>query len=127
MNTAAAPRPWRRRLRRAAAGLGVVVLVGLAVLTAAGWKAFGHRPTGERRARMERSPQWKDGHFENPQPLVNDAWGSVSGWRQASDQGRPLQPIPIEHVDPKRFETPPESGLRITWVGHASMLIEIDG
>jgi L-ascorbate metabolism protein UlaG (beta-lactamase superfamily) len=25
------------------------------------------------------------------------------------------------------FNTPPESGLRITWVGHSSLLIEIDG
>ena len=71
MNTA--PRPWRRRLKRITAGLGIVLVAGLTAAVIDGWKAFGHRATGERRARMERSPQWKDGHFENPQPLWNDS------------------------------------------------------
>ncbi len=31
------------------------------------------------------------------------------------------------HTDPRVYETGPRSGLRITWFGHASSLIEIDG
>jgi len=31
------------------------------------------------------------------------------------------------HTDARIYEKPPESGLRITWFGHSSMLIEIDG
>lgn len=31
------------------------------------------------------------------------------------------------YTDPKAFETPPATGLRITWIGHSSLLIEIDG
>ncbi|OKS87849.1 MBL fold metallo-hydrolase [Mucilaginibacter polytrichastri] len=30
-------------------------------------------------------------------------------------------------TNPEIFNTPPESGLRITWIGHSSILIEIDG
>jgi L-ascorbate metabolism protein UlaG (beta-lactamase superfamily) len=30
-------------------------------------------------------------------------------------------------TDPKTYATPPEGGLRVTWMGHASMLIEMDG
>jgi L-ascorbate metabolism protein UlaG (beta-lactamase superfamily) len=30
-------------------------------------------------------------------------------------------------TDPKVYSTPPASGLRITWIGHSSLLIEIDG
>jgi L-ascorbate metabolism protein UlaG (beta-lactamase superfamily) len=37
---------------------------------------------------------------------------------------RPLGPF---HTDPRVYETTPRSGLRITWFGHASSLIEIDG
>jgi hypothetical protein len=36
------------------------------------WSAFGAGAQGERRARMERSPQWRNGAFEKPQPLIND-------------------------------------------------------
>ena len=31
------------------------------------------------------------------------------------------------HTDPQIYATPPSSGLRITWFGHSSSLIEIDG
>ena len=31
------------------------------------------------------------------------------------------------HTDPRVYTTGPESGLRITWLGHASSLVEIDG
>ena len=37
---------------------------------------------------------------------------------------RPLGPF---RTDASLFETPPASGLRVTWLGHSSMLIEIDG
>ena len=129
--TAAAvqPGPWRRRLRRTAAALGVIVALGLGFMIVDGWRAFGHRATGARRARMERSPQWqrKDGHFENPQPLWNDGWGAVTAMFHASPYASPKETVPTETVDPARFATPPATGLRVTWLGHATMLIEIDG
>lgn len=37
---------------------------------------------------------------------------------------RPLGPF---HTDPRVYDTPPQSGLRITWMGHSASLIEIDG
>src|SRR5437868_6741390 len=77
---------------------------------------------------MERSPQWKDGHFNNPQPLVNDIWGSMTGMFHASPDVSPGHfQLPMEAVDRQRFDTPPTSGLRVTWLGHSTLLIEIDG
>jgi L-ascorbate metabolism protein UlaG (beta-lactamase superfamily) len=114
-------------LRRAAAGVGLAFLLGLAFLIVDGWKAFGHRATGARRERMERSPQWQNGRFENPQPLWNDAWGALTAMFHASPDASPKEPVPTETVDPARFATPPATGLRVTWFGHAAMLVEIDG
>jgi len=37
---------------------------------------------------------------------------------------RPLGPF---HTDHRVYETSPESGLRITWFGHSSSLVELDG
>ncbi len=67
---------WRWTKRTfAVAGVALVVLL-LHVLVGGG-RAFGHRATGARRARMEASPEFKDGRLVNPQPLVNDLWLSL--------------------------------------------------
>ena len=88
---------------------------------------MGTSASGQRLERMQRSPQWRDGRFVNPEPLINDWIGMFSSLSAASDHLAPLEPLRVTHVDPERFATPPESGLRITWFGHASTLIEIDG
>nr|WP_240359828.1 MBL fold metallo-hydrolase [Pyxidicoccus trucidator] len=92
-----------------------------------GWRAFGRRADGERRARMDKSPQWGDGRFLNPQPLKNDFWGSVTGAFKASADGSPSLPVPTVRGGSERFATPPASGLRVTWLGHSTLLVEVDG
>jgi L-ascorbate metabolism protein UlaG (beta-lactamase superfamily) len=44
--------------------------------------------------------------------------------RAARTPAHPLGPF---HTDRRIYETSPRSGLRITWFGHASSLVEIDG
>jgi L-ascorbate metabolism protein UlaG (beta-lactamase superfamily) len=39
----------------------------------------------------------------------------------------PQQPLGPFHTDPRAYQTVPDSGLRITWFGHDSSLVEIDG
>ncbi len=89
--------------------------------------ALGDRADGRRRARMERSPQWKNGRFVNPQPLWNDYLGIATGFLKASRYRTPAGPLPIVSTNPALFATPPASGLRVTWLGHSTLLLEIDG
>lgn len=107
--------------------IGALLLVAIAVVVVQGWTAFGHAATGKRLTRMQASPQYKDGRFDNPQPLHNDFWGMLVGMFHASDHVSPSAPVATVNMDPKRFSTAPDSGLRVTWLGHATMLIEIDG
>lgn len=114
-------------LARVARWTGLLVVIALAATAADAWTALGKKASGERRARMERSSQWQDGHFENPQPLYNDWWGSLSAMFGASPYVGPVEPLPTVPGDRRRFETPPATGLRVTWLGHSSVLIELDG
>lgn len=126
--------PEGRSLRGAGRWLGRLFLtggLGLAALGAFvavdGWRAFGAKATGERRARMERSPQWRDGAFRNPQPLVNHVLWSLTAYFKASPHTAPAEQLVPVAVDPRRFDVPPASGLRLTWLGHATTLVELDG
>jgi hypothetical protein len=64
---------------------------------------------------------WKDGRFENPQPLHNDTWGALRDVTfGGSDHRTPKGPVPVEALDASRFVTAPQSGLRVTWLGHST-------
>ncbi|MCA9605398.1 MAG: MBL fold metallo-hydrolase [Myxococcales bacterium] len=76
---------------------------------------------------MEASPEWDDGVFENPQPLYNDWWAMVTGMFGASAHGAPDRTPDYLRTRPETFDAPPPSGLRVTWLGHSTILIEIDG
>jgi len=122
------PRSWLRRflgwtLRLAGAGLLIAMLLALAL----GWTAFGKRADGPRQARVAASPQWHDKSFVNPQPLINDSAKMLTGLFHSSPHTSPAGPLPVVRGDAARFRTPPGTGLRVTWFGHSTTLIEIDG
>jgi L-ascorbate metabolism protein UlaG (beta-lactamase superfamily) len=116
-----------RWLRRVFLGLVGLIAVFVAVVVVDGWTAFGKSAEGPRLEKMEQSPQWDDGAFENPQPLWNDFWGMIAGLSSASAYGSPDAPVAVVELDPATLAEPPPTGLRITWLGHSTLLIEIDG
>ncbi|HEX8819821.1 MAG TPA: MBL fold metallo-hydrolase [Archangium sp.] len=117
----------RKKVARVARWAGAVLVVALVATLADAWTAMGRRAEGARRERMERSAQWRDGHFENPQPLHNDWWGSVTAMFDASPHVGPAEPPPTVPGDRRQFATPPPTGLRVTWLGHSTTLVELDG
>lgn len=89
--------------------------------------AFGARPEGTRLQRMQNSPQWAKGRFKNPDGLYNDLVGMLFGLFKSSPHKIPKSPLPVIRVERDRFAKDPSSGLRLTWLGHSTMLIEVDG
>ena len=87
-----------------------------------------------RQRRLERihaSPRFNGRTFVNTRPTP---FGFKEGVERPTmrdflcggERRIPAGPLPI--VDPvPRWSSPPESGLRITWMGHSSLVIEIDG
>ncbi len=72
---------------------------------------------------MSASPQWRDGRFHNPQPLWNNTVGALTSLFRRSPHARPKEPLPV--VRPE--QTSPGSGLAVTWMGHSTLLVEVDG
>ena len=118
---------WWSRVKRALAILGGAFAVFALVSLWVAWRPMGAAASGARLERMRRSPQWLDGAFGNPEPLVNDWLGMVTSLIEVSEHAAPLEPLAVDRIEPARFRTPPETGLRLTWLGHASTLIELDG
>jgi len=44
-----------------------------------------------------------------------------------SKHRRPTEPVPVAARTRADYDTPPASGLRVTWLGHSTILLEIDG
>lgn len=106
---------------------GIIFLTGTVVMLTLGWKAFGSRGDSARREKIQKSPEWHDGHFENPQPLRNSFSGVIKALFDASPLTAPKTALPVVTPDPASFNIAPTSGLRVTWFGHSATLVEIDG
>jgi L-ascorbate metabolism protein UlaG (beta-lactamase superfamily) len=113
------------------------VLALIAVLTILTWistdhfRAFGGAPEGPRLERMRASPQFADGKFHNAEPTSLMAPSSFAGalrrWLFGKEMRTPPCPLPLVTDTAARLAAPPASGLRVTWLGHSTTIIEIDG
>lgn len=75
-------------------------------------------------ARVER-------RYLNPVPTTVGGWSTL--WKALplyftnKEEKYPKRPLGPFRTDVRIYETPSASGLRVTWMGHSSLLIEIDG
>jgi L-ascorbate metabolism protein UlaG (beta-lactamase superfamily) len=103
--------------------------VNRSLAAALGLAAFGAPPTGERAARVLRSPQYRDGAFHNSaatrtlRPDVAEGGGLLRELLRRDPRRRPAGPVPLDAAP----GAAPSGGLHLTWYGHASVLVEIEG
>lgn len=112
---------------RGASTLAVLLLLLSAFTIADGWKSFGRHAQGPERARMEASPEWLEGHFVNLQPLRNSVRVGLLDAFHASPDRSPREPVPLDTAARRVLDRPPATGLRVTWFGHSTILLELDG
>ncbi|MGA5872544.1 MBL fold metallo-hydrolase [Streptomyces cinereoruber] len=96
-------------------------------------ESFGAEPAGERLARIRRSPNFRNGIFQNPEEARRGPSGSAVALAKVyfEKEGRasraPAGPIPVHPTTVADLARPPATGLRLTWMGHSGVLAEIDG
>ncbi len=96
-----------------------------------GCATFGASAEGSRLSRVEKSPRFGDGVFENtvrtPFGLQGSTWRVVKEWVAGAQLREPRTPPPTQRQSADAFATLPDSGLRMTWMGHSTALVELDG
>src|SRR5438552_1397076 len=95
-------------------------------------KSFGGTPRGERLERIKASPRWAGERFRNVQPIMpglrdpNASMPTIREFLCDGERRTPRRPLPS--MNPlETWTRPPANGLRATWLGHSTVLIEIDG
>jgi L-ascorbate metabolism protein UlaG (beta-lactamase superfamily) len=90
------------------------------------------RSEGLRRERAAASPQFERAtrRFRNPGGAGPQIEGGhlplVGRYVFGKEERRPKQPLRVE--DPRAaWRLPPETGFRVTWLGHSTVLLEMDG
>ena len=97
-------------------------------------RVLGARPAGLRRERLMGSPRWRDGRLENTaakrSPMRDLELGkrvSILGEFFLGRAARsPSSPLPV-HSPLEAWARRPETGLRATWLGHSTVLLEMEG
>ena len=95
-------------------------------------RSLGKKPEGARLERVKASPRWLGDRFRNMHPIQpglrdpNASMPSLSDFLCGGERRVPRAPLPS--INPlEAWRKTPSSGLRATWLGHSTVLIEIDG
>jgi L-ascorbate metabolism protein UlaG (beta-lactamase superfamily) len=93
--------------------------------------SIGTRATGLRLERMSASPRFVDGTFRNTAQVASGlkkgtAAPTITEFLCGGQRRTPPGPLPF--VDPReRWSRRKETSLRATWLGHSTVLLEMDG
>lgn len=88
---------------------------------------FGREPSGERLERIKKSPNYKDGEFQNqsPTPMMIKNKDSSSTFKKfLFKKNGPVDTIPSTKTDLLNLD--PKQDI-LVWFGHSSYFIQIDG
>lgn len=95
--------------------------------------SFGALPSGERKERILRSPNYRDGRFQNRYPIPPSLQRPSLGdrvkilWRFLFNRPKDVRPtdsIPVVRHDLKKLD---RSEDLIVWFGHSGYLLQMDG
>ena len=95
-------------------------------------KSLGGTPEGARLERMKASPRWVNEGFRNVHPILpglrdpKAPMPTIGDFLCGGERRMPSGPLPSTNPL-ETWSRSAASGLRVTWLGHSTMLIEIDG
>ena len=118
------------RMKTAIIILSILALLVVAVVAVLQHPAFGRRMSAECKARIEASPNYRDGMFQNQQPTPqftgdHNTLKAMRTMLMRRDSNRvPLDPLPAVKTDLKSLPTDRDW---FVWFGHSSYLFQLEG
>ncbi len=108
-------------------GIILVAVTGLVIGLSCNTTAL--KRSGPRYEMIKNSPQWKEGKFHNGlKSYIGSKWEMLGNWVRSKAKYRvPKKPLPVQKRRGEEYDIPSSGGLRITWMGHSGVLMEIDG
>lgn len=94
-----------------------------------GASALGGKVAGARLERIQDSPHFDGQRFINPVQTPRAAPSLGMAWEYLFDRAErePKDPFPIVHPETGSLAPGRGEALRVTWLGHSTVLLEIDG
>lgn len=108
----------------------VIAIAFVVIALSLGWSLWRAAAKRHRLAVAHaRSPAWRDGRFRNVADTHAARLGEVIKTSRAhrGQRRKPNNPLPTATVRADVLSGPASLGLQVTWLGHSSVLIEIDG
>jgi L-ascorbate metabolism protein UlaG (beta-lactamase superfamily) len=104
----------------------IATFLGIAVIAYMGRQKFGSLPNGKRLACIRKSPNFKNGKFQNFQPITSGGPGDVlkSLVEFIKKQKKEEPSIPYVKTDLLNID---ENEDILVWFGHSSYLIQLEG
>lgn len=109
----------------------LLVLLGIATFVFMQHPKFGKAPSGERLARIQQSPNFKKGKFQNlsPTPTLAEGytfWGEIYKliFRKGNPRRYPTDNIPTMKED--LLHLPADTNV-LVWFGHSSYFMQVNG
>jgi len=108
----------------------LILLLAAAIFFYLRQPEFGKMPSGERLARIERSPHYKNGRFHNlvEEPTLSEGYSTsgevYSTFFKEHPRRSPIDSLPSIRTDLSQL--PADSNVAV-WFGHSSVFIQVDG
>ena len=110
--------------------IGIIVVLGVVGIAFINQPSFGRLPQGERLERIKRSPQYRDGSFQNQRPTetVTAEGGRLKAmWTFLFSKPERLYPDkPVRAIKTDLKALPKDSDWMV-WFGHSSYLLQLSG
>jgi len=123
-----------RKILKVTAWFFVIACVVLFLLTYFStdlFRQFGKTPEGERLQRIQASPLYDGKALQNPSTFGSDAMGPMAAMLKemlfGGEMRSPDAPVHADEFDARAFAARETSGVRFVWIGHSTILIEVDG
>lgn len=119
-----------KRIKKIVKGLLILaVSLALIIIIAMQYSSFGKLPSGTRLERIKKSPNYKDGSFQNLTPTAMLAAGAsypkmLVNFFSKGIGREPVDTLPSVKTD---LNTLPDDRTTVVWFGHSSYLIRLNG